>query len=238
MHSRIALVASLGTLFGVLLHAGSAYAGDDTSDAANSGSDVSEVALADRSSSTSPAATSLIERIGLVGDAAHGGLPGGGTNNSPRFTRSDTPAGSEPSAPGLRNESSEMAYRWWVSSGRADLGLGLGAVALTTRPTGAIPGLVNAGGSTVVASGTVLTLGMRYRTSAQSSFFADASSWRGNGLDNNDGGVAGKVGLEFKSAQSRFNIAYGGLGMRLTGDSKMTVRLRRGGLGLFMHRAF
>jgi hypothetical protein len=158
-------------------------------------------------------------------------------NAAPRFTRSDSPD-AQPSAPGMRNDSSEVAYRWWASSGRADLGLGLGAVTLSSSPTGVIPGLATGGGGNVIASSTVLTLGMRYRTSPGSSIYADASGWRGNGFDATDGGVAGKVGLEFKAAQSRFNVAYGGLGMRLTGDSKMTVRLRRGGLGLFMKREF
>jgi hypothetical protein len=181
-------------------------------------------------------ATSLVERVAIATDAAAGSVIGAGTNGAPRFTRSDSPD-AQPGAPGLRNDSSEVSYRWWASSGRADMGLGLGAVTLSSRPTGIVPGLVNAGGANVVASSTVLTLGMRYRTSPRSSVFADASSWRGNGIDVNDG-VAGKVGLEFKSAQSRFNVAYGGLGMRLTGDSKMTVRLRRGGLGLFMRSEF
>jgi hypothetical protein len=161
---------------------------------------------------------------------------GAGKNGAPRFTRSDTPD-AQPSAAGLRNESSEVAYRWWASSGLADLGVGLGAATLRSSATGTVPGLVVGGNGNVIASSTVLTVGMRYRTSPQSSVYADASSWRGNGADSNDG-VAGKVGLEFKSSQSRFNVAYGGLGMRLTGDSRMTVRLRRGGLGLFMKREF
>jgi hypothetical protein len=184
----------------------------------------------------SSATSSLVERVVAPNDAVSGTALGAGTNGAPRFTRSDAPD-AQPSAPGLRNDSSEVSYRWWASSGHADMGLGLGAVTLTSRPTGLVPGLVNGGGANVVASSTVLTLGMRYRTSPQSSVYADASSWRGNGVDVNDG-VAGKVGLEFKSAQSRFNVAYGGLGMRLTGDSKMTVRLRRGGLGLFMRSEF
>jgi hypothetical protein len=172
-----------------------------------------------------------------IADDVSGSVIAAGRNGAPRFTRSDSP-GAQPSAPGLRNDSSEVSYRWWASSGRADLGLGLGAVTLSSSPTGAVPGLANGGNGNVIASGTVLTVGMRYRTSPQSSVYADASGWRGNGFDSTDGGVAGKVGLEFKSAQSRFNVAYGGLGMRLTGDSKMTVRLRRGGLGLFMKREF
>ena len=114
-------------------------------------------------------------------------------------------------------------------------------IALTTRPTGSIPGLVGTDSSTPTGS-TVLTLGMRYKTSPTASFFADASSWRGSSSAGNGGtpdtAVAGKVGMEFKSAQSMLHVAYGGLGVRLAGDSKMTVKLRRGGLGVFMRSAF
>ena len=78
---------------------------------------------------------------------------------------------------------------------------------------------------------------MRYRTSARSSVFADAASWHGNGFDGADA-VAGKVGIEFKSAKSRFNIAYGGLGLKLACYARVTVRMRRGGLALFMRSTF
>jgi hypothetical protein len=67
--------------------------------------------------------------------------------------------------------------------------------------------------------------------------FADAASWRGSGIDGGDA-VAGKVGIEFKSAQSRFNIAYGGLGLKLAGDARMTLRMRRGGLGIYMRSTY
>ena len=78
---------------------------------------------------------------------------------------------------------------------------------------------------------------MRYRTSERAAFFADASGVRGLALDGG-GVVVGKVGMEFKVAQSRWSVAYGGLGLSLAGDTRMTLRLRKGGLGLSMHSAF
>jgi hypothetical protein len=169
--------------------------------------------------------------------AALTGAPGAGQNGSPRFVRDDAAPEPVRTSPSFRGEATEVGYRWWISRGRADLGLGLGTLAYTIRPVGSTAGLVPEAPANVVGAGTVLTLGMRYRTSDRSSVFADAASWRGAGIDGGDA-VAGKVGIEFKSAQSRFNIAYGGLGLKLAGDARMTLRMRRGGLALFMRSTF
>ncbi|HWH80637.1 MAG TPA: hypothetical protein VNU71_00205 [Burkholderiaceae bacterium] len=158
---------------------------------------------------------------------------------TPRLTRTDHLDGSTPAAAGLRGETNEIGYRWSLSRGRADLGLGLGMLAYVDRPTGALPGLGGESNGRVLASATVVTLGMRYRTSDRSALYADAAGLRApGGIDGSDGAVVGKVGMEFQAAQSRWNVSYGGLGLRLAGDARINVKLRRGGLGLFMHRAF
>jgi hypothetical protein len=169
--------------------------------------------------------------------AALTGAAGAGQYDSPRFVRDDAVPEPLRTAPNFRGEATEVGYRWWISRGRADLGLGLGTLAYSVRPITGAAGLLPEAPANVVGSGTVLTLGMRYRTSDRSSLFADAASWRGAGIGGGDG-VAGKVGIEFKSAQSRFNIAYGGLGLKLAGDARMTLRMRRGGLALFMRSTF
>jgi hypothetical protein len=162
---------------------------------------------------------------------------GTSANGAPRFTRNDVQTEAQRSPPGLSHETSELGVRWWKSAGRADVGFGVGTLAYVSRPTGSLQGLGRSDNATVLASGTVLTLGMRYRTSERSAIYADAAGWRGDGFQGNDG-VVGKVGLEFKSAQSRWSIAYGGLGMRLSGDTRMTLRVRHGGLGIYMRSSF
>ena len=164
-------------------------------------------------------------------------VPGAGTNDAPRLIRNKATGDTAGSLAGSRGETNELSYRWWKSSGRADLGLGLGTLTYGTRPTGSVPGLGSEGASNVLAAGTVLTVGMRYRTSATATVYADASGVRGHGFDGGDG-VVGKVGIEFKAAESRFSVNYGGLGLRLAGDTRMTVRVKRGGLGVFMRSKF
>jgi hypothetical protein len=186
-----------------------------------------------------PAARADDDEVSGSARAAAVAPPGAGSNGAPRLVRNDDPAEPGRSAPGYRGETTELGYRWWVSKGRADLGLGLGTLAYVARPTGSLPGLGPGpdGGATVLASGSVLTLGMRYRTSPSSAVFADAASWRGAGLSGGDA-LVGKVGLEFKTAKSRWNLAYGGLGLTLPGDARMTLRVRHGGLALYMHSSF
>lgn len=46
-----------------------------------------------------------------------------------------------------------------------------------------------------------------------------------------------KVGLEWKAAQSRIFLNRG-LGIRLDGDDRVTMRLKRGSLGIFMQTTF
>jgi len=169
--------------------------------------------------------------------AAIEGPAGAGRNDAPRLTRTDVQTEPQRSLPGYRNELTELSYRWWVSTGRADVGVGLGAIAFVARPTGSLQGLNGDGAALALASRTVLTVGMRYRTVGGSALFADAAGVRGLGLDRGDA-VVSKVGVEFKAAQSLWNLNYGGLGLRLAGDTRMTLRLRKGGFGVSMRRSF
>jgi hypothetical protein len=46
-----------------------------------------------------------------------------------------------------------------------------------------------------------------------------------------------RVGIEYKPAQSQVFLNHG-LGFRLGGDDKLTMRLRKGSLGLYLKRNF
>ncbi len=116
---------------------------------------------------------------------------------------------------------SEINVSRWTSAGRADLGWGVGSISLSDRSS----------------STTTLMLGLRYRTSEHAALYADATHVRGIGLNGEDQ-VVSKVGVEFKAAQSRWNLTYGGLGMHLAGDARMVLKARRGGVELAMRSTF
>jgi hypothetical protein len=140
-------------------------------------------------------------------------------------------------APGWSASGSEWQGRWWWGHGRSTWGLGLGTVAYGLRGTGSVPGRVDPAATSFAGSVGLLTLGMRYRTTDSATIFADAAAWHGSAVERRNA-LVGKVGLELKSAQSFLNISYGGLGMRLADDTRLTVRPRRGGIGLFVRSEF
>ncbi|MEP6872898.1 MAG: hypothetical protein ABI887_00900 [Burkholderiales bacterium] len=173
---------------------------------------------------------------GLTGASAGVARADDEISETTRLTRIDVPNVAARSLPGYRTDLAELSYQRWASNGRADVGVGVGSVMLVDRPTGMLPGR-SADGVALSGSGTMLMLGLRYRTTEHSSVYADAAHVRGLGLDGEDR-VVSKVGVEFKAAQSDWKIAYGGLGFRLAGDARMTVKLRRSGVAVYMRRAF
>lgn len=159
----------------------------------------------------------------------------------PTWVRSELSISGDPASVAQQGEFSELGYRWWVSRGRADVGIGVGAVIRSADVAGASRVLpVHSFGrdlnTTRFGSTQIMTLGMRYRSSEHAVLFADAARVHGVRPDGRD--VIGKVGIEFKSSKSAFNIAYGGLGMRLAADTRMTLRIRKGGLVIGMRHTF
>jgi len=153
-----------------------------------------------------------------------------------QFSRIDTPNLATRNQPGSRTDLTEMTYQRWAARGRADVGVGIGSVMLVDRPNGMLPGRY-ADSGLAAGSGTLLMLGLRYRATDRSSVYADATHVTGLGLTGEER-VVGKVGIEFKAAKSDWQIAYGGLGFRLAGDTRMTLKPRRGGLGVYMRSTF
>ncbi len=126
----------------------------------------------------------------------------------------------------LSGAATERGYRWSLTRGAIDLGLRFDA----THPANARTNSAAAPGVTLPA----LSLGLR-RVSAGP---LSASSLTERAL----GSAAAlpyvsKVGIEWKPAQSRVFVNQG-LGLRLGGDDRLTMRLRKGSLGLYMKRDF
>ena len=154
-----------------------------------------------------------------------------------QLTRADVAHLPLRSLPGYRTDLTELSIQRWATNGRAGVGVGVGSVLLIDRPTGVLPGRPAERATLTAGSGTMLMLGLRYRTTEHSSVYADAAHVSGLGLDGEDR-VVGKLGFEFKAAQSDWKIAYGDLGFRLGGDARMTLKLRRSGVALYMRSTF
>ena len=174
---------------------------------------------------------SLIERVANVG----AGEP------APALTleRTRWPAGAMPSVVALDAagrplvDAAGFSYRWWLRRGRADVGIGLGAIGRVVAPVEA------SGEQTLAYAAPTLTLGLRYQLSERSTLYADATgARRGQGEAGADL-FATKLGVEWAGRpRSRLGFDKGAFGLRLDSGYRMSLRIRHGGLGIYVRGQF
>lgn len=132
---------------------------------------------------------------------------------------------------------SELAgvnYRLWVSHGRAGVGVGVGTIGyVTPRPDGRVEGPLALTGTSPMVS-----VGLRYRLSHESTVFADASGVHGLGTEPNANYLNTKLGMEWKPAKRAFGFDHGAIGMQLDSGYKLSLKARHGGLGLYLRGQF
>ena len=200
-------------------------AAQETSAASTTGGDLHIVAAA-------APATSLAARAANVAAAA---TATDAASSDGRITRGELSLGARSGVqagtgqPAGSARLSDVSYRWWLSRGPADFGVGIGAMTLATRAVD--------GSAPRVDTAPSLSVGMRLHSTAHSTVFADASSAYALGSERSDAYV-GKVGAEWKPASLSSRWSYGGLAWRLSADSKMSLRVRHGGVALYMRSQF
>jgi hypothetical protein len=124
-------------------------------------------------------------------------------------------------------------YEVSLQRGAVDIGMRLNAPASVARPFDARidPALRN----TLALPAISLGLG---RGAAEVPQGASSLLARSMDPSNAGGAHASKVGIEWKPAESQMTFLREGLGLRLNGNDRMTVRLRKGVLGIYMQRKF
>jgi len=146
------------------------------------------------------------------------------------------PAGTSPvtSDGRLLSELAGVNYRVWVSRGRADMGVGMGAMGyVVPQPFSRIEEPVAlAGGS------PTLSVGLRYRVTSESAVYADASSAYGIGVDSSTNYLNTKVGMEWKPAKHRLGFERGAIGIHFDSGYRLSLKPRHGGLGLYLRGQF
>jgi hypothetical protein len=141
-------------------------------------------------------------------------------------------------------------YRWWLRRGRADLGIGVGTVGYLVAPIEGLAAsphsliydgphaLVYAGPHTLAHTAPTVTVGWRYQLNERSTVFADALGARRSSADDRSDFYSTKVGMEWKERKSRLGFEQGSLGLRLDSGYRMTLRTRKGGLGVYLRGQF
>ncbi len=132
-----------------------------------------------------------------------------------------------------------VGYRVWMSRGRTDIGLGFGALGrMAEAPPAADASAAPRGWA---SAAPVVSVAMRYRVSEQAAVFADASLAHALAGTQGAGDYANaKVGVEWKGAESRLGFERGrlGLGMQLDSGYRMSLRIRKSGLGVYLRGSF
>lgn len=160
---------------------------------------------------------------------------------APRYVRSDPALPAVLVAPAnagatTRTELSEISRRWWLSNERADIGVGLGTIAYSVPAFDARGDETPA--TTLRHAVPAFSVGMRYRVSPESAVYADASNAPGLYGKGSDA-YSAKVGLEWHSEPRRgWGFMQGGLGMRFDSGKTMTMRIKGGGLGVYLRSKF
>ena len=130
-----------------------------------------------------------------------------------------------------------VSYRVWMSRGRADIGLGVGALGRVADA----PPAADASAAPRGFAGTapVVSVAMRYRMSEHSAVFADASLAHSLiGAEGVGNYANAKVGVEWKGAESRLGFERGRLGLQLDSGYRMSFRIRKSGLGVYLRGKF
>ena len=145
----------------------------------------------------------------------------------------DGAAGSDPvpAAPGwsASGEPSDAGYRLSLARGGLDVGLDFQRRLASARTADARVDSAAPPGAMLPA----LSFGLRSVSApAPASNLVDRTLGSGAVVPS-----VSRVGIEYKPAQSRV-ILNQGLGFRLNGDDKLTMRLRKGSLGLYFKRNF
>ena len=126
-------------------------------------------------------------------------------------------------------EWSGRSYRWSAQRGRVDLGIAFDAWDATSSPLD----LHRDAAALLVPTLPTISLGMRQPGRVSPATLLE----RAFGASEL-GGADGRVGIEWKPAQPQVEFLRGGLGVRLDGNDRMTVRLRKGMFAIYMHRKF
>lgn len=133
------------------------------------------------------------------------------------------------------SELSGVTVRRWAGQGRASIGVGVGAVGY--RRSGA-------SSQTLAHPAPALTVGVRYRMADQATMYADAYGARGLAAavaeESSAAAYNARVGLEFKDTSVARNLGLerGSIGMQLESGYRISMKPRRGGVGVYLRGSF
>jgi hypothetical protein len=143
-----------------------------------------------------------------------------------------------------------VSYRWWLRRGRTDFGLGVGTVGYLVPPVEGLAAsphslayagphsMIYAGPHSIAHPAPTVTVGWRYQIDDRSTVFADALGARRTYAEDRSDFYSTKLGLEWKQRKSRFGLEKGSLGIQFDSGLRMSLRARKGAVGVHVRRQF
>jgi hypothetical protein len=125
--------------------------------------------------------------------------------------------------------------RWRLQRGPASLRWGIGTL-VPLHPASDV--LLQPDGAPPLPLASTLSVGMSVRMTGQSALYADASGAMGLSNEPGLGYMRTKVGLEWKPAKSRLGLDEGRVGIQFDSGYRLSLRLRRGGVGVYLRGQF
>jgi len=120
------------------------------------------------------------------------------------------------------------SYRWSLSRGSVDFGLGLD----TPSRAGFVDASRPEATGPFVQTLPSLSLGLRSAEASKPGLLTQLA-----GAETATTYIH-RIGIEWKPAESQLMFVREGLGVRLSGDNRLTMRLRHGTLSIYMQRTF
>lgn len=124
------------------------------------------------------------------------------------------------------------SYRWWLQRGSAGIGIGLGSMGTVVMPAAGAAQPMRLG-----AMVPTVSVGLRYQTSPHSLVYADALQAR-NLLPGGVDAYQAKVGVEWARRESPLRLDGGSLGVRFDSGLRMSLRLRKDKVGIYVRSTF
>lgn len=146
------------------------------------------------------------------------------------------PSGVGPLAPDgtAVQQMAAVDVRWWLLRGPASVRLGVGTLQLLHPVPEALP----QPGAEALPLAPTVSVGMSVLMTRRSALYADASSAVGLPADSGLGYMRTKVGLEWKPAKSRLGLDEGRVGIQFDSGYRLSLRVRRGGVGVYLRGQF
>lgn len=136
------------------------------------------------------------------------------------------------------SELAAVTYRVWRSHGRAEVGVGVATLGYLVPSADGRASARAGAPQALVGVVPALSMGLRYRVTDEHAVLADAYRARALAAGAVDVAYGTKLGVEWRPAKATLGLEHGALGMQLESGYRLSLKVRHGGLSLYVRSQF